>query len=96
MHGPTNSTPLLEEQKHKSLTCDAWDTYMDRCDAAQATQHGQREAAHAADRLAQSQLQLQQSREAQQSAIDAQGGLKQERTTLLAAIGMHALLLITP
>ncbi|CAL5228511.1 g11661 [Coccomyxa viridis] len=51
-----------------------------------ATEHAQREAAHAAEELAQTQLELGQSREAEQRALDAQSSLEQERATLREAL----------
>ena len=62
----------------------------------QATRNAQRDAACAAEELAQRQLELSQSREAERSATDARRSLEQERVTLLEAIGKHSPLLHTP
>ena len=74
-----------------SVTGVMCDVPADRCNAAQAAQQAQRDAAHAAEELAQSQSQLQRSKEAEQSALDAQRELEHERTMLLVARGMHRL-----
>lgn len=55
----------------------------------QATKHAQQDAACAAEELAQRQLELSQSREAEQNALDARRSLEQERVTLLEALGKH-------
>ncbi len=65
------------------------------CASVQATEHAQREAAHAAEELAQTQLELGQSREAEQRALDAQSSLEQERATLREALGKRSLLVLT-